>query len=220
MKLSEFYKRVITSLILVPTTIFLISFTYTSFIFFLLFILFLSLYEWFNFNKDKFSYITLVGSIFILLAFFSAYLLRENNNLLPTLLLWIISVSVFTDIGGYFVGKLIGGKKVSKISPNKTYAGVYGSLIFSIMPIIILYLFDNKIAITQDYAFNFLYFYLSFFLSAVSQFGDFTVSYFKRLNNVKDTGKILPGHGGILDRIDGLIFTLIAAGFLKYFGVI
>ena len=220
MKLSEFHKRVITSLILVPTTIFLISFTYTSFIFFLLFTLFLSLYEWFNFNKDKFSYVTLVGSTFILLAFFSAYLLRENNNLLPILLLWIISVSVFTDIGGYFAGKLIGGKKISKISPNKTYAGVYGSLIFSVMPIIILYLFENKIAITQDYAFNFLYFYLSFFLSTVSQFGDFTISYFKRLNNVKDTGKILPGHGGILDRIDGLIFTLIAAGFLKYFGVI
>ena len=220
MKLSEFHKRVITSLILVPTTIFLISFTYTSFIFFLLFTLFLSLYEWFNFNKDKFSYVTLVGSTFILLAFFSAYLLRENNNLLPILLLWIISVSVFTDIGGYFAGKLIGGKKISKISPNKTYAGVYGSLIFSVIPIIILYLFENKIAITQDYAFNFLYFYLSFFLSTVSQFGDFTISYFKRLNNVKDTGKILPGHGGILDRIDGLIFTLIAAGFLKYFGVI
>ena len=218
--MSEFNKRVITSLILIPTTIFLVSFNYISFIIFLISTLFLSLYEWFNFNKDKFSLSTLVGSIFIILAFFSAFSIRENNNLIPILLLWVISVSVFTDIGGYCAGKLIGGKKISKISPNKTYAGIYGSFVFSIMPIIILYFLNNSIAITEDNTFNYLYFFMSILLGAVSQIGDFIVSYFKRLNKVKDTGKILPGHGGILDRIDGLIFTLVVAGILKYFGII
>lgn len=218
--MSEFNKRVITSLILIPTTIFLVSFNYISFIIFLISTLFLSLYEWFNFNKDKFSLSTLAGSIFIILAFFSAFSIRENNNLIPILLLWVISVSVFTDIGGYCAGKLIGGKKISKISPNKTYAGIYGSFVFSIMPIIILYFLNNSIAITEDNTFNYLYFFMSILLGAVSQIGDFIVSYFKRLNKVKDTGKILPGHGGILDRIDGLIFTLVVAGILKYFGII
>ena len=218
--MSEFNKRVITSLILIPTTIFLVSFNYISFIIFLISTLFLSLYEWFNFNKDKFSLSTLVGSIFIILAFFSAFSIRENNNLIPILLLWVISVSVFTDIGGYCAGKLIGGKKISKISPNKTYAGIYGSFVFSIIPIIILYFLNNSIAITEDNTFNYLYFFMSILLGAVSQIGDFIVSYFKRLNKVKDTGKILPGHGGILDRIDGLIFTLVVAGILKYFGII
>ena len=218
--MSEFNKRVITSLILIPTTIFLVSFNYISFIIFLISTLFLSLYEWFNFNKDKFSLSTLAGSIFIILAFFSAFSIRENNNLIPILLLWVISVSVFTDIGGYCAGKLIGGKKISKISPNKTYAGIYGSFVFSIIPIIILYFLNNSIAITEDNTFNYLYFFMSILLGAVSQIGDFIVSYFKRLNKVKDTGKILPGHGGILDRIDGLIFTLVVAGILKYFGII
>ncbi len=218
--MSEFNKRVITSLILIPATIFLVSFNYISFIIFLISTLFLSLYEWFNFNKDKFSLSTLAGSIFIILAFFSAFSIRENNNLIPILLLWVISVSVFTDIGGYCAGKLIGGKKISKISPNKTYAGIYGSFVFSIMPIIILYFLNNSIAITEDNTFNYLYFFMSILLGAVSQIGDFIVSYFKRLNKVKDTGKILPGHGGILDRIDGLIFTLVVAGILKYFGII
>ena len=218
--MSEFNKRVITSLILIPATIFLVSFNYISFIIFLISTLFLSLYEWFNFNKDKFSLSTLAGSIFIILAFFSAFSIRENNNLIPILLLWVISVSVFTDIGGYCAGKLIGGKKISKISPNKTYAGIYGSFVFSIMPIIILYFLNNSIAITEDNTFNYLYFFMSILLGAVSQIGDFIVSYFKRLNKVKDTGKILPGHGGILDRIDGLIFTLVVAGIFKYFGII
>ena len=218
--MSEFNKRVITSLILIPATIFLVSFNYISFIIFLISTLFLSLYEWFNFNKDKFSLSTLAGSIFIILAFFSAFSIRENNNLIPILLLWVISVSVFNDIGGYCAGKLIGGKKISKISPNKTYAGIYGSFVFSIMPIIILYFLNNSIAITEDNTFNYLYFFMSILLGAVSQIGDFIVSYFKRLNKVKDTGKILPGHGGILDRIDGLIFTLVVAGILKYFLII
>jgi phosphatidate cytidylyltransferase len=127
----------------------------------------------------------------------------------PILFLYIISICFFTDIGGYVFGKLIGGKKLSKISPNKTISGTIGSFIFSIVPLIIFsnlgYLnleFDSK---------NIL---LCLIVSLISQLGDLSISYFKRKAKIKDTGKLLPGHGGILDRVDGIIFAIPFAYFL------
>tara|TARA_B100000674_G_C37661478_1_gene832703 strand:- start:402 stop:857 length:456 start_codon:yes stop_codon:yes gene_type:complete len=123
-----------------------------------------------------------------------------NNNSLELLLLYfIILTCIFTDIGGYIFGKIFRGKKLTKISPNKTYSGLIGSFILSLVFTIIFfrsYLDIERIII------------MSFMISSVSQIGDIFISYLKRKAKVKDTSNILPGHGGILDRLDGLIFAL------------
>ena len=124
---------------------------------------------------------------------------------------------MFSDVGGYVIGNLIGGKKLTKISPNKTISGSVGSFTFSMLPILIyeaIYKFTNDIS----YRLEDIYLYLiplCFFLSLVCQCGDLFISYFKRRAKVNDTGTILPGHGGILDRIDGVIFVLPAAFIIK-----
>tara|TARA_B100000424_G_C22763244_1_gene411549 strand:- start:271 stop:684 length:414 start_codon:yes stop_codon:yes gene_type:complete len=124
----------------------------------------------------------------------------------------ILFICVFTDIGGYVFGKFFKGPKLTKISPKKTYSGVIGGYVFSI---IFITLFFNHLdfvseitnieTTAQELSFN--NFILTIFVSTVSQFGDFVVSYFKRKSKIKDTGKIIPGHGGLLDRIDGIIFA-------------
>jgi phosphatidate cytidylyltransferase len=121
----------------------------------------------------------------------------------------LISICFFTDIGGYAFGKIIGGKKLSKISPNKTISGVIGSFIFSIIPLIIFLKLDY---LNLEPDLNYVFFNLT--VSLVSQLGDLLVSFFKRKANIKDTGKILPGHGGILDRVDGIIFAIPFSYFL------
>ena len=123
-----------------------------------------------------------------------------------------------TDIGGYIFGKTFKGPKLTKISPKKTYSGLIGSFVLSIIGGFIFVEFVNNFIINIH--FNFINFklidielnlFLLLFIlivSFVSQIGDLTVSYFKRLAKIKDTGKLLPGHGGLLDRIDGIIFAI------------
>jgi len=119
-----------------------------------------------------------------------------------------------SDVGGYIFGKFFKGPKLTKISPKKTYSGMMGSYIMSILVGIfyINYLNTNLIYLELDFS-NQILFFIIFFISTINQLGDLMISYFKRLKKVNDTGKLLPGHGGILDRIDGLIFSIIA-GFL------
>ena len=107
-------------------------------------------------------------------------------------------ICVSTDIGGYVFGNIFKGPKITKISPKKTYSGMIGGYIVSI---IVLIVFLSPITITI----NTLIFIL--LVSSVSQLGDLIISYFKRLSKIKDTGHIIPGHGGLLDRIDGMIFA-------------
>ena len=117
--------------------------------------------------------------------------------------LYIISICFFTDIGGYVVGKTVGGKKLSKISPNKTISGTIGSFLFSIIPL----LFSLNI-VYLDLTPNFSNILFCLLISLVSQSGDLFISFLKRKAKIKDTGKILPGHGGFLDRLDGIIFAV------------
>ena len=112
-------------------------------------------------------------------------------------------VCILSDIGGYLFGKLIGGKKLTKISPNKTYSGVVGSFIMSMF---LGHLFFNNLIILQNLNFNI--FYLIIAVSLLSQLGDLTISIFKRKAKIKDTGTFLPGHGGMLDRMDGMLLAL------------
>jgi len=127
----------------------------------------------------------------------------------PIFFLYIISICFLTDIGGYVFGKLIGGKKLSKISPNKTISGTIGSFIFSIFPLII---FLNLGYLNLEFDLNNIL--LCLLVSLISQLGDLFISFFKRKAKIKDTGKLLPGHGGVLDRVDGIIFAIPFTYFL------
>jgi len=127
----------------------------------------------------------------------------------PIFFLYIISICFFTDIGGYVFGKIIGGKKLSKISPNKTIAGTVGSFISSIIPLIIVINFNYL-----DLEFNLNNIIFCWLVSLISQLGDLFISFIKRKAKIKDTGNLLPGHGGILDRVDGIIFAVPFSYFL------
>tara|TARA_B100001057_G_scaffold273069_1_gene273390 strand:+ start:207 stop:695 length:489 start_codon:yes stop_codon:yes gene_type:complete len=157
-------------------------------------------------NQNKFNKI--FGFIFLLFSFYAFYYLSIEL----ILLIFVILISVSTDIGGYFFGKFFKGPKLTKISPNKTYAGMIGGYILSF---IFLLLFMNYI----DYSDNYIQFSLiTFLLSTVSQTGDIIVSYFKRQAGIKNTGSLIPGHGGLLDRIDGMIFAVPTLYLIKITG--
>jgi len=196
--LKEIEKRILTSLLIIPITFFFIYKGSVFFILFLIITFFLSSYEWVKLNKKN-ELIKSFGIIFLILSFYFAYLLRLEQGF--KIFLFIILISILTDIGGYIFGKTFKGPKLTKISPKKTYAGLIGSFFLSIMGgLIFVELVDLK---SDLFLFSFI-----LTVSLVSQVGDLVVSYFKRLAKIKDTGKILPGHGGLLDRIDGIIFVI------------
>ena len=130
----------------------------------------------------------------------------------PTFFLYVVSICFLTDIGGYVFGKTIGGRKLTKISPNKTISGTIGSFVFSILPLIV---FSNLSNIDLEFTLKNIIFVL--LVSLVSQSGDLFISYLKRKAKIKDTGNILPGHGGALDRVDGIVFALPFSYFLLKF---
>ena len=138
--------------------------------------------------------------------------LRANSFEDGIFFIIILCTCICSDTGGYIFGKTIGGKKLIKISPNKTVSGCVGSFIFSLLPIF-LFNFQNYIDFNFDLSLKNILFCLVISLSC--QIGDLIISYFKRLNKVKDTGGILPGHGGLLDRIDSIIFAIPTASILK-----
>ena len=200
---KEFEKRLFSSLVLTSLSLYMIIKGSFFFIFFLGIILLLSIYEWLKLTKNLYQ-TKILGIIFICLSIYSAYLFREEYSYL--FFLFIISISVLTDLGGYFFGKLFKGRKLTKISPNKTYSGVIGSFLLSMIGGIFIIKFiifnsmtNNDLVIVSVFI---------FLISLISQLGDLIISYFKRKSKVKDTGKILPGHGGLLDRIDGIIFAV------------
>lgn len=157
-------------------------------------------------KTSLFYLINFCSLIYLFFFIYASYLIYLNSIFF---LIYSILICIFSDTGGYIFGKLIGGKKLTKISPNKTIAGSLGSLFFSQIPVFIFLIFDNKIQnINYDENNIILLIFISLFLSMVCQLGDLFISYIKRLSKVKDTGSILPGHGGLLDRIDGAIFVL------------
>ena len=108
---------------------------------------------------------------------------------------------VASDIGGFVFGKLFKGPKLTRISPKKTYAGSIGSLIFTVLTMSSLFFYLLK-------SLSYQFIIISLITSIFCQLGDLLFSYLKRKAKLKDTGKFLPGHGGILDRIDGILFGI------------
>ena len=202
--INEFGKRIISSIILIPTAILFIIQGSISFIFFLGIIFLATNYEWFKMSKNN-ELIRIFGIFFLFFSFFTAFYLRENTF---NYFILIIIVCIFTDIGGYIFGKIFKGPKLTKISPQKTYNGVIGSFLISLIAgLIYLDFVGIRDILSKDHL---KFFLLILFISFVSQIGDLVISYFKRKAKLKDTGKIIPGHGGLLDRIDGLIFVFPA----------
>ena len=161
-------------------------------------------------KKFNFKFLTLNLITFTYVFFIFCYFSYEIHRLEgPIFFLYVISICIFTDIGGYVFGNIIGGKKLTKISPNKTISGTVGSFIFSVIPLI---LFLNFSFLDVEFNLNFIVFGL--LISLISQIGDLFISFFKRKAKIKDTGQILPGHGGILDRFDGIIFAIPFSYFL------
>ena len=202
---KELLKRILSSLILIPFVFFIIIKGSHLFNILIFFCFLISLYEWkIMSNKKKYQYF---GYLFLLISFFTVYKIRNEVDQTGLFnFLFILIVCISTDIGGFVFGKIFKGPKLTKISPSKTYAGVVGSYILSIVSIKIISAY-SFILIDGDNSFDLIDGLIVLILSTVSQIGDIIVSYFKRLSNIKHTGKIIPGHGGILDRIDGMIFV-------------
>ena len=206
--MPEIIKRILTSIFLLILLYILINNTVllTIGLFFIL----IELFNEFNsmmkkifYKKNEkfklFFFLTLINFYLIIFGLTIFITLESSNNLHKIYLLMIISICICTDIGGYCFGKLFKGKKLTKISPNKTYSGAIGSYISALL--IPTVLFKNLISIE-------IIFFVVFIVSTISQIGDLLISYFKRKANLKDTGFILPGHGGLLDRFDGMIFAI------------
>ncbi len=197
---NEFFKRLLSSIILIPLALFFIIKGSLFFIFFISLCFLIASYEWYMMSK-KASY-NILGFIFLIFSFYTIYKLRINSDNDYWFLLFITLICVLTDIGGYVFGNLFKGPKLTKFSPNKTYAGMIGGYLLSIISITI---FANDISQKENLPINWFFFII--FVSSISQLGDIIISYFKRLSKIKDTGKIIPGHGGLLDRVDGMLFA-------------
>ena len=209
-------KRLITSIILFTVLVLLLNY---NFVLLYCIILFgtISILELTNLLKKintntalKFFYV----SIFIIYILYFSLLIFYNLNHekeIKVITVFILLICIFSDIGGLIFGKTFKGPKLTSISPNKTISGSIGSIISSL---IILFIFINL----YNYGIP-LYklFILTISISFLSQAGDILFSYIKRKARVKDTGNLLPGHGGVLDRFDGILIGLPIGNELFYF---
>ena len=215
--LKEFEKRLISSIILILMTLLVILEGKIIFYIFLSVGFLISSYEWLKMIKR--ADVKILGILFLFFSFYSAFYFRDQN--LEGFLL-IIIICVSTDIGGYIFGNLFKGPKLTKISPNKTQSGMIGGFVLSlIFSSIFVFQYSNEVYIDQNLIENDLKFIILILLiSSVSQVGDLIISYFKRSSKIKNTGNIIPGHGGLLDRIDGMIFVFPFVYLLTFFSVI
>ena len=204
-------KRITTSVILFLLTIFCIFINPYVFIIAIIIVSYLSWYETnhlinsINKSVTNWQHVAFnLTTLFYAFGIFTVSAIGLYFLLGPVFFLYALSICICSDIGGYIIGKNIGGKKLTKISPNKTISGSLGSFCFSMLPLLVFNNFD-KFEYSLYSIDNFLF---CLKVSLVCQLGDLFVSYFKRKAKVKDTGRILPGHGGILDRIDGIIFAV------------
>ena len=203
-------KRILTSIMLI--FIVYLSLSNLILLFLLLIILNLLAISEFNlifkniFKHNKFLIFSSVFFSVFYLTLFSViiwiHLLSLEYTQIISLVL-ILTICVSSDIGGFVFGKLIGGKKLTKISPNKTYSGVLGSFLFALLFGYLIFYFQRNFLL-----FNLDILLIIFIVSIISQIGDLIISFLKRKAKIKDTGVILPGHGGILDRIDGILLGL------------
>ena len=205
MKKNNLKKRIFTSLALI-FFIFLIFNSLYLMTSSLLILGILSILEFFNLSKKIFNkkiYFFLSNLLFIIFIFifsfffFLLYNFQQSKFILAVLLIGCVA----SDIGGYMLGKILKGPKLTKISPNKTFSGAIGSFILSCTLFSSLIYYETKV-------FNFKIVIIGLMISLFCQIGDLFFSYLKRKADIKDTGNLLPGHGGLLDRLDGIFFGI------------
>ena len=208
----ELQKRLLTSMIMVPTALFFILKGSIFFIFFLFIVFIATSNEWLGMCKKN-KLMKFLGIVFLITSFYLAYRLRINDG--AYVFIFVVLISVCTDIGGYIFGKLLKGPKITRISPNKTFSGMIGSFLISLLGALVFYEHlpvdfssNFKSSFMEFISFDLYLFFIIMMISMISQIGDLIISYFKRLAKIKDTGRFLPGHGGFLDRVDGIIFAI------------
>ena len=207
----ELKKRIITSIFLITLVILMLFYTYVL----ILSLIVIGIISWIEFyaliskifKKKNYKDISsrflckTISLLYLSLLIYLIIYIKLSKPEMYVILIYAISISIMTDIGGLVIGKIFKGKKLTKISPQKTISGSLGSFIFSLalIPIFIQYLPDYSILNIS---------LITLFISLTSQIGDIFISYLKRKAKVKNTSDLLPGHGGVLDRIDGIIFTI------------
>ena len=217
---SNIKKRILTSILLIALLIGMFFYSYIM----IISLIIIAIISWIEFYaliskifkkdilKDKFfrfsykalSLIYLSGLVYLI------FTIESENSNLKIYLLYSVLIAILSDIGGLVFGKIFKGKKLTKISPNKTISGSIGSFMFSMLLIPFFY----KVQIDQSLVNLFL---ITIIISLTSQLGDLFFSLLKRKAKVKDTSDLLPGHGGVLDRIDGIIFAIPLGIFLFIF---
>ena len=206
---SELFKRFTSSIILMGI-IFLSALTYDYFFLSILFIVVIfSWIEWIKIiEKIRFKKIyRILHIIFFLIYLLMAFIVCFNVFVIDKyFFLIILMICVFSDIGGYIFGKTFGGKKLTKISPRKTISGSIGSFVLSYIGFFVIYLYFGDLLFVRLQIEALVF--IPFFISLICQLGDLFISYYKRRAKIKNTGNLIPGHGGLLDRIDGTIFAL------------
>ena len=212
---NELLKRCFTSIILLTVFFFCLFKSQTSWVYLLIFFTVICFYEFYNLLRKIFKinliFILCISLIALYLYYFQLSLTKIRIEYNENIILILLTVCIFSDIGGYIVGKSIGGPKLTTISPNKTISGAIGSILLAIIGTfsinILLDVLDQRKIITYVWIIA---------MSIFCQIGDLFISFLKRKAKVKDTGNILPGHGGILDRVDGLIIA-VPFGILTFF---
>ena len=198
--INELQKRVLSILVITPLSFYFIFKGSLFFISFLFILFLISSYEWIKMTKNLYQ--KTIGLSFLIISFMTTFFIREEGL---EFFLFVIIICISNDVGGYLFGKLFKGPKLSKISPNKTYSGMFGGILLAIFFSYLLELsldFDNQKKLS-----NIGFVIIILIISCISQIGDLIISFFKRMYKIKNTGNILPGHGGLLDRIDGMIFV-------------
>ena len=206
---SELLKRSISSLFLMSFV--LLSALINDYIFLsiLFIVVILSWIEWIKvIEKIRFKKLyRIIHIILFLIYLLMAFIVCFNVFLIDKyFFLTILMICVFSDVGGYVFGKTFGGKKLTKISPNKTISGSIGSFILSYAGFFVIYLYFGDLLFVRLQVEALVF--IPFFISLICQLGDLFISYYKRRAKIKNTGNLIPGHGGLLDRIDGSIFAL------------
>ncbi len=206
--MNNFQKRVLTSLVILPLSVYFIVMGGYYIVSFLYAILILGNYEVFSVFKKKLSIIFL--DITLVVTLLSILHLRNDTLSSFVLLTWLIIITICSDVGGYIFGKIFKWKKFTSISPNKTISGSLGSFIFSLLSVFLIsFIFQIISGMDSNFFIKPKYFIMAIILSLAAQLGDLSISYLKRIEKIKDTGKLLPGHGGIFDRVDSLMFVVI-----------
>ena len=206
---SELLKRSISSLFLMSLVFLSALISDYIFLSILFVVVILSWIEWIKvIEKIRFKKIyRIIHIILFLIYLLMAFIVCFNVFVIDKyFFLTILMICVFSDVGGYVFGKTFGGKKLTKISPNKTVSGSIGSFILSYIGFFVTYLYFGDLLFVRLQIEALVF--IPFFISLICQLGDLFISYFKRRAKIKNTGNLIPGHGGLLDRIDGSIFAL------------